>query len=69
VVISDGFDKDTAAKLNNAAHEAGQKGSRAWVVPESELGMRFYDLPAFRKLQQSVGQQLLESVGAGLSSR
>jgi len=69
VVVSEGFDKDTAAKLNSAAHAAGQKGSRAWVAPESELGMRFYDLPAFRKLQQSVGEELREVFDAELPSR
>jgi hypothetical protein len=28
--------------------------------------MRFYDLPAFRKLQQSVGEELLEVFDAEL---
>jgi phosphopantetheinyl transferase (holo-ACP synthase) len=69
VVVSEGFDKDTAAKLNNAAHAAGQKGSRAWATPESELGMRFYDLPAFRKLQQSLGEELFDLLGARLATR
>ena len=69
VVVSEGFDKDTAAKLNSAAHAAGQKGSRAWAVPESELGMRFYDLPAFKKFQRSVGEELLEAFDAEFPNR
>ena len=66
VVISESFDKDTAAKLNVSVHEVAQKGTRAWVVPGSELGMRLYSLPAFRKFQDRLGQEIFQSLALSI---
>jgi phosphopantetheinyl transferase (holo-ACP synthase) len=62
IVVSESFDKDTAARLNAAVHQAGQKGTRAWVIPGSELGTRLYSLPAFRKFQDRLGQEFFQSL-------
>jgi hypothetical protein len=62
VVISEGFDADTAAKLNSATRENSHKAA-ASTVPQRELGMRLYDLPAFREWQAQLEKEI-----AGLST-
>jgi hypothetical protein len=57
VVVSESFDKDTAAKLSAAVRATGHKAQALNV--SVELGMRLYDLPAFRNFQQRVGQEII----------
>jgi len=58
VVVSESFDKDTAAKLSGAIRETGYK-TQAMSISQ-ELGMRLYDLPAFRNFQQRVGEEIID---------
>jgi hypothetical protein len=58
VLVSESFDQETAAKLVNATRDASQKHASIYV-PQEELGMRFYDLPAFRAFQERVGDDIL----------
>lgn len=58
VLVSESFDQETAAKLVNATRDASQKHASIYV-PEEELGMHFYDLPAFRAFQERVGDDIL----------
>lgn len=57
VVISEGFDTETASKLS-AATRAGAQASAA-AIPHGELGMRLYEMPAFRWFQWRVGEDIL----------
>jgi hypothetical protein len=58
VLISESFDQASAAKLVDASRDITQK-SAAIVPSQQELGMRFYEEPAFRNFQELVGQELL----------
>jgi len=58
VVVSESFDKDTAAKLSGAIRETRHK-TQAMSISQ-ELGMRLYDLPAFRNFQQRVGEEIID---------
>lgn len=59
VVVSESFDVETAAKLSAAARAVSHKAV-ATAVPQQELGMRLYDLPAFRRFQQRIGEAIVE---------
>jgi hypothetical protein len=58
VLVSESFDQETAAKLVNATRDVSQKHANIYM-PQEELGMRFYDLPAFRTFQERVGEEIL----------
>src|SRR4029077_1606641 len=58
VLVSESFDQETAAKLVNATRDVSQKHANIYV-PQEELGMRFYDLPAFRAFQERAGDAIL----------
>jgi hypothetical protein len=58
VLVSESFDQETAAKLITAARDVSLK-SATMHVSQQELGMRFYELPAFRALQELVGEEIL----------
>ncbi len=58
VVVSESFDKDTAAKLSAAVRESGHKAQALGM--SDELGMRLYDLPAFRNFQQRIGKEIVD---------
>jgi hypothetical protein len=58
VLVSESFDQETAAKLITAARDVTPK-SAMMHVSQQELGMRFYDLPAFRTFQQHMGEEIL----------
>ena len=57
VVVSESFDKDTAAKLAAATRTAERKTVAG--SGQEELGARLYDLPAFRRLQDCLRQEFL----------
>lgn len=62
VLVSESFDQETAAKLITAARDTAPK-SAMMHVSQQELGMRFYELPAFRKFQQQIAAEILHSAG------
>ncbi len=57
VLVSESFDQETAAKLSSATRAVGHK-TVADSSLNGELGMRLYDLPAFRQLQEHVGEEI-----------
>ncbi len=59
VLVSESFDQDTAAKLISATRDMEQK-SAVLAPAQPELGVRFYDEPAFRALQQNAGEEILD---------
>jgi hypothetical protein len=58
VVITEGFDPETAAKLNSATRAGRQTASSGGL--QRELGMRLYDFPAFRRFQQETAAQIFQ---------
>jgi hypothetical protein len=55
VLVSESFDRDTAAKLVGASRDMAQK-SAGISMPQEELGMKLYDMPAFRAFEQHAGE-------------
>jgi hypothetical protein len=67
VVVSESFDKETAAKLSAATRASSHKVEVS-AIPQMELGMRLYDLPAFRRFQEHLGENLLNCAAQSLES-
>src|SRR5437763_10124177 len=65
VVVSESFDKETAAKLSAATRTPGHKAHTA-EIPQQELGMRLYDGPAFRRFQGELQKQFVGAAFAGI---
>ncbi len=64
VIVSESFDVTTAAKLRGAVRE-GAGSVRADASPaQSEIGMRLYEIPAFRKFAEAVGAQIAEEIAS-----
>jgi hypothetical protein len=61
VIVSESFDCATAAKLSSAIRTAPAE-RRAANLPQEELSMRLYDLPAFREWQGQVRNQLIRTI-------
>jgi hypothetical protein len=59
VIVSESFDSVTAAKLSSAIRTAPAE-RRAANLPQEELSMRLYDLPAFRDWQGRMGDEILQ---------
>jgi hypothetical protein len=54
VVVSESFDANTAAKVQNAVRDRAD-GAHAQAYPEGELGLRLYKIPAFRVFADRIG--------------
>jgi hypothetical protein len=65
VVVSESFDKETAAKLSAATRTPGHKTNTA-EIPQQELGMRLYEVPAFRRYQGELQKQILGAALVGI---
>ena len=63
VVVSEGFDRETASKLSTATRTPGHK-TIANTSLEQELGMRLYGLPAFRRFQEYLRRQIAFEIAA-----
>ncbi|HKW19517.1 MAG TPA: hypothetical protein VJO35_18555 [Terriglobales bacterium] len=63
VLVAESFDRNTAAKLVDASRDMAQK-SAGISVPQQELGMRLYDLPAFRAFEERAGEQMFRRFGS-----
>lgn len=65
VVVSESFDVTTAAKLRNAVRE-GSAAVHANNLHnnggEDEIGLRLLEIPAFRRFQASLGEQIAEEM-------
>jgi hypothetical protein len=66
VLVSESFDRETAAKLSTAVREVGRK-TQAQQLPQQELATRLYELPAFRKFQKAIAEEMLGQVNSILS--
>jgi hypothetical protein len=61
VIISEGFDSATAAKLSSAIRTAPAE-RHAEKLPQEELSLRLYDLPAFREWQGKMGEDIARAL-------
>jgi len=64
VIVSESFDAVTEAKLSNAIRTTALD-RHAENIPQEELSMRLYDLPAFRNWQAGIREQLLKNIVNG----
>lgn len=62
VIVSESFDTATAAKLRTALRDGGPV--RAADLPQAEIGLRLFEIPAFRMFEALVGQQLAAAMRA-----
>jgi len=61
VVISEGFDTATAFKIHSAVRD-GSAGQQARTFPQDELGLRLYEIPAFREFADRIGRALAQEM-------
>lgn len=59
VIVSESFDTTTAAKVHSAVRDGA---ARAENFPQTEIGLRLYDIPAFRAFAEEIGVQIVREV-------
>jgi len=64
VIVSESFDSATEAKLSSAIRTAPVE-RHAENIPQEELSMRLYALPAFREWQERIGEEMLQGIATG----
>jgi hypothetical protein len=57
VIVSESFDVDTAVKVRDAVRD-GNATAHAAIAPQGEIGLRLYEIPAFRMFAEQVGAQI-----------
>jgi len=68
VIVSESFDSETAAKLQKAVRDGAAE--HASMLPDDEIGLRLYDIPAFRDFAQEVGREIVQGMaGNSLAQR
>jgi len=61
VLVSESFDQVTATKLRDAVR-SGSGDVRAENLPEDELSLRLYEMPAFSAFQERIGKRILREI-------
>lgn len=64
VIVSESFDSSTAAQVHRAVRE-GATGTHVQTFPQDEIGLRLYEIPAFREFAERVGKEIAEAMTAG----
>ena len=59
VIVSEGFDDATAAKLRTALRE-GTSVEHAGSMPQEEIGLRLFEIPAFQAFVREIGNRVAE---------
>ncbi len=67
VVVSESFDQALADKLQDVLGQ-GISETHAEKVPEDELGLRLYSLPAFRTFSENIRQKMTEVMASQASA-
>ncbi len=57
VIVSEGFDSSTAARIFSAVREEAAN-AHASTSPRDEIGLRLYEIPAFRAFAEEIGMQI-----------
>jgi len=61
VIVSESFDTATAAKLHTALRD--EKGAtHAENLPQEELGLRLFEIPAFQAFAREIGERMAEGM-------
>jgi hypothetical protein len=61
VIVSEGFDAATAAKLRTAVRD--ETGAvHAQSLPQEEIGLRLFEIPAFRAFAREIGERIAEGI-------
>jgi hypothetical protein len=61
VIVSEGFDTGTAAKLHTALRD-GTGAMRAESLPQEEIGLRLFEIPAFQEFTREIGERVVEGM-------
>jgi hypothetical protein len=61
VIVSESFDTATAARVHGAVRD-GVAGAHAEIFPQNEIGLRLYEIPAFRRFSEAIGQQIAQEM-------
>ena len=69
VLVSESFDSNTAAKVHEAVRDGAAHAENSpqndWqIYPQGEIGLRLYDLPAFRTFAESIGAQIAQEIAS-----
>ena len=61
VIVSESFDTTTAVKMRDAMRE-GSTGVHAGYLPQEEIALRLFEIPAFRSFAEEIGQQVAAAI-------
>jgi hypothetical protein len=65
VIVSEGFDPATAARLQAALRD-GKEAMHAADLPQEEIGLRLLEIPAFAVFAEEVGERIAERMGGSV---
>jgi hypothetical protein len=65
VIVSESFDTATAAKLSAALRD-GMDAAHAEHLPQEEIGLRLFEIPAFRAFEREIWEQVAEGMSRKL---
>jgi hypothetical protein len=65
VIISESFDTATAVKLRAALRD-GTSTLHAEYLPQEEIGLRLFEIPAFRAFEREIGERVAEDMNREL---
>jgi len=65
VIVSESFDTATAAKLSAALRD-GVSAVHADSLPQEEIGLRLFEIPAFRAFAREIGERVAEGMSREL---
>jgi hypothetical protein len=61
VIVTESFDTATAAKIHAAVRD-NAVSVRAGIYPHDEIGLRLYEIPAFQKIAEKIGMEIVREV-------
>lgn len=61
VMVSESFDTATALRIRDAVQDE-ETGTHAENVPQDEIGLRLFELPAFQRFAEQVGTEILREM-------
>jgi hypothetical protein len=66
VIVSESFDTTTAAKVHTAVRD-NASSVHAANFSQDEIGLRLYEIPAFRQIAEEIGMQIAREITLGPS--
>lgn len=61
VIVSESFDTNTAMKVRDAVR-AENATAQVATVPQDEIGLRLFEIPAFRAFAEQIGAEVAEAI-------